>query len=370
VKNLRLSGITASHQRTPVLHGIDLDVPAGTTTAVLGPSGCGKTTLLRVVAGFLRPDAGQVWLGDDEVVGPRTWVAPERRALGYVAQEGNLFPHLDVARNITYGLPRRERRARARVAELLELVGLAPDLASRRPDQLSGGQQQRVALARALARRPSVVLLDEPFSALDPDLRVATREAVASAIAHEQATVVLVTHDQAEALSFADQVAVMHEGRITQAGTPVEVYQAPKDRRSAASLGDACFLPGMVRAGVVTCALGALPATRAGGLAGACEVLLRPEQIRLGTAPDGGASCLGEVTKASYFGHDALVELRVSTPAGTSALVCARTFGDAAPAVGSVVALHVQGEPHILAADGAALSPDSPAPRDRAVQRP
>lgn len=357
MKSLRLSGITASHQSTPVLHGIDLDVPAGSTTAVLGPSGCGKTTLLRVVAGFLRPDAGQVWLGDDEVVGPSTWVAPERRTLGYVAQEGNLFPHLDVAGNITYGLARRERRAHARVGELLELVGLSPDLATRRPDQLSGGQQQRVALARALARRPNVVLLDEPFSALDPELRVATREAVAAALAHEQSTVVLVTHDQAEALSFADQIAVMHEGRITQAGAPVDVYRAPKDRRSAASLGEACFLPGTVQSGVVTCALGALPASRANGMAGACEVLLRPEQIRLGTAPNGGASCVGEVTKAYYFGHDALVELRVTTPAGTSALVCARTFGDAAPAVGSLVSLHVEGEPHILAADGATATP-------------
>jgi iron(III) transport system ATP-binding protein len=361
VKSLRLTGITASHQRHPVLHGIDLDVPAGTTTAVLGPSGCGKTTLLRVVAGFLRPDDGQVWLGDELVAGPGAWVAPERRGLGYVAQEGNLFPHLDVAANITYGLTRQQRRARARVGELLEIVGLSGDLASRRPDQLSGGQQQRVALARALARQPDVVLLDEPFSALDAELRVATREAVAAAIAHEHATVVLVTHDQSEALSFADQVAVMYDGRVTQAGAPADVYHAPRDRRSAASLGEVCFLSGTVAAGVVSCALGALPAPHANGFTGPCEVLIRPEQIRIEDAatPTG---CIGQVTKTDYFGHDALIQVRVDSPSGTSALVCARTFGDATPAVGSFVSLLVRGEPHILPADvgaAAAVSADS-----------
>jgi iron(III) transport system ATP-binding protein len=348
VKSLRLAGVTASHQRHPVLHGIDLDVPAGTTTAVLGPSGCGKTTLLRVVAGFLKPDDGQVWLGEDLVAGPGTWVAPERRGLGYVAQEGNLFPHLDVAANITYGLPRRERRARARVDELLEIVGLSGELAARRPDQLSGGQQQRVALARALARRPDVVLLDEPFSALDAELRAATRAAVAAAVAHEQATVVLVTHDQEEALSFADQVAVMYDGRVTQVGAPADVYRAPNDRRSAASLGDVCFLSGSARSGVVTCALGALPVPRANGYVGPCDVLIRPEQIRL-SDPLPGAACLARVIKSHYYGHDALVQLEVENGSGDATVVSARTFGASAPAVGSVVSLRVEGEPHILA---------------------
>lgn len=269
---LRLEGISASHPRTPVLHDIDLTVASGTTTAVLGPSGCGKTTLLRVVAGFMRPDAGTVRLGDEVVAGPGTWVPPERRGFGYVAQEGNLFPHLDVAANISYGLPRAERRGHARVAELLEVVGLPADLGRRRPDQLSGGQQQRVALARSLARRPRIVLLDEPFSALDPELRVATRDAVATALRHEQATVVLVTHDHAEALSFADQVAVMHGGRLVQVGAPSEVYTTPSDRRSAVSLGEACFLPGVLEDGAVRCALGRLtaPALRGRGRARSC----------------------------------------------------------------------------------------------------
>ncbi|MGN6751642.1 MAG: ABC transporter ATP-binding protein [Intrasporangium sp.] len=347
---LTITGITASHQSTEVLHGIDLTVPSATTTAVLGPSGCGKSTLLRVVAGFLRPDSGEVRLGDEVVVGEGQWVAPERRGLGYVSQEGNLFPHLDVAGNITYGMPRRERRDRGRVGELLELVGLSPDLASRRPDQLSGGQQQRIALARALARRPRVVLLDEPFSALDAELRVSTREAVAAALAHAEATVVLVTHDQAEALSFADQVAIMHEGRFSQVGAPTEVYSTPLDRRSATFLGEACFLPGRLENGVVQCALGSLAARNPCGLAGRCEVLIRPEQVRLTADGASEGSVLGaaEVTKASYFGHDALVELRLLDPNASPSTISARTFGSNVPAVGSRVTVSVEGESQVF----------------------
>ena len=353
MKTLQISGITASHGSNRVLHGLDLTVLAGTTTAVLGPSGCGKSTLLRVIAGFLRPDGGEVRLGDEVVVGDRTWVAPERRGLGYVSQEGNLFPHLDIAGNITYGMGRRERRTHARVAELLELVGLSPDHAGRRPDQLSGGQQQRVALARALARRPEVVLLDEPFSALDPELRVSTREAVAAALAHEQATVVLVTHDQAEALSFADQVAIMHEGRFSQVGAPTEVYSAPLDRRAATFLGEACFLPGRLEGGVVQCALGAIAARNGDGRAGLCDVLIRPEQVRLESdaSPTATLSPRAEVLRASYFGHDALVELRLlEEGAAEPTFFCARTFGSEVPAVGSRVAVLVEGQSHVYPA--------------------
>ena len=345
MKTLQLSGITASHRDRAVLHGVDLRVPAGTTTAVLGPSGCGKTTLLRVIAGFLRPDAGEVRLGDDVVAGPGSWVAPERRGFGYVAQEGNLFPHLDVAANITYGLPRRARRAQERVTELLELVDLPVDVASRRPDQLSGGQQQRVALARALARRPRIVLLDEPFSALDPELRVQTREAVAAALAHEEATVVLVTHDQGEALSFADQVAVMHEGRFTQVGAPADVYRAPADRRSAVALGEACFLSGRLGDGVVSCALGDLPVRGVTAATGPCDVLIRPEQLRLGEP--GRSGCVAEVTRAAFYGHDALVELRIGE-GSTTTVLSARTVGGSPPPVGSRVSVTLDGEPHVI----------------------
>jgi iron(III) transport system ATP-binding protein len=350
VKPLHLSGVTASLSGHQVLRGVDLTVPAGTTTAVLGPSGCGKTTLLRVIAGFQSLDDGRILLGEELVAGPGVRVAPERRGLGYVAQEGNLFPHLDVARNLTYGLPRRERGDQARVHELLDLVGLPLALADRRPDQLSGGQQQRVALARALARRPRVVLLDEPFSALDPELRVTTREAVAAALARVGATVVLVTHDQGEALSFADQVAIMHDGRFTQVGPPEQVYRAPADRRSAGSLGGACFLPGQVAGGLLTFALGTFPARDADGLSGSCEVLVRPEQLRLGRPAD-AAACVAEVTRTAYFGHDALVELRIDASAdGPATTVAARTLGGEVPAVGSRVSVTLHGEPHILPA--------------------
>jgi iron(III) transport system ATP-binding protein len=349
VRPLHLTGVKASLSGHQVLRGVDLTVPAGTTTAVLGPSGCGKTTLLRVIAGFQGLDSGQIRLGDDLVAGPGVRVAPERRGLGYVAQEGNLFPHLDVARNITYGLPRRERGDRELVNELLHLVGLPGTLADRRPDQLSGGQQQRIALARALARRPRIVLLDEPFSALDPELRVATREAVAEALARVNATVVLVTHDQGEALSFADQIAIMHDGRFTQVGPPEQVYRLPSDRRSAASLGEVSFLPGQVDGGVLTCALGRFPAPHTDGLSGSCEVVIRPEQLRLGE-PTGTAACVAEVTRTAYFGHDALVELRIDTGAGSPPVVAARTPGAATPAVGSRVSVSLDGTPHILPA--------------------
>ena len=343
MSDLQLSGVSASHPRTPVLHDVDLSVASGSTTAVLGPSGCGKTTLLRVIAGFMRPDAGRVRIGDDVVAGDGAWVPPEKRGFGYVAQEGNLFPHLDVAANITYGLPRRERKDRDRVVELLGLVGLPAAHADRRPDQLSGGQQQRVALARALARRPRLVLLDEPFSALDPELRVATRDAVAAALAAERTTVLLVTHDQAEALSFADQVAIMHEGRITQAGPPAEVYRTPSDRRSALSLGEACFLAGRTGDGVVTCALGSLPVPGASGERDV-ELLIRPEQLHLGAAD--GAGCPAQVVRTEFFGHDALVELR---HAGDGHPVLrARTVGAGTPAVGSRVSVTVDGQPHVI----------------------
>jgi iron(III) transport system ATP-binding protein len=337
VTTLRITGVTASYGPRPVLHGIDLVVPSGTTTAILGPSGCGKTTLLRVVAGFQTPDSGTVQLGDQTVVGPGAWVAPERRGIGYVAQEGNLFPHLSVGANVSYGLPRQARRSGERVAELLELVGLSPDAADRRPDQLSGGQQQRVALARALARRPSVVLLDEPFSSLDAGLRASTREAVADVLSHQDVTVVLVTHDQAEALSFADTVAIMHEGRFSQVGAPAEVYGTPADRHAAAFLGDAVFLRGRADGAHVATALGRLP-VHLPAPAGTVDVLIRPEQIQLGEmAP--GIPC-AEVLSTTYFGHDALVALRLQAD---HTVVTARVSGTDVPPTGTIVGLSVVG---------------------------
>ncbi|MDT7793812.1 MAG: iron(III) transport system ATP-binding protein, partial [Mycobacterium sp.] len=236
---LEVKGLAKSFHGHPVLHDIDLNLQPGTTTAVVGSSGCGKTTLLRLIAGFETPDAGTIALAGRQVASPESAVAPHRRGVGYVAQDGALFPHLTVGQNIAYGLRGISRSdVDASVGELLETVSLDASFASRRPHQLSGGQQQRVALARALARHPVLMLLDEPFSALDTGLRASTRKAVAEVLTNKGVTTLLVTHDQEEALSIADQVAVMRDGRFTQVGRPEQVYRQPADRFTAEFLGD------------------------------------------------------------------------------------------------------------------------------------
>jgi iron(III) transport system ATP-binding protein len=336
---LTIRGVTKSFGPVSVLEGIDLHVPAESLTAVLGPSGCGKTTLLRLIAGFDDPDGGTIEFGTETVYGGDRSVPAQRRRVGYVPQEGALFPHLDVAANITFGLSRRARTARARVDELLELVGLSGDVARRLPHQLSGGQQQRVALARALAPQPSVVLLDEPFSSLDAGLREGTRRSVAQALRAARATAVLVTHDQGEALSLADQVAVMRAGRLVQLDSPSVVYRSPTDAGVARFVGEAVLLPATVRAGVASCALGEV-AARAPFAEGPVEILVRPEQIQLHAVPGAGRTS-ARVSDVSYFGHDAAVRLEL-LPGGPA--VTARVHGHDLPALGSVVGLTVTGD--------------------------
>src|SRR5215207_3484995 len=279
--DLVLAGLVRSYGPTRVLHGIDLRVPAGSLTAILGPSGCGKTTLLRLIGGFDQPDAGTIRLGDRVLYENGRSVPPEKRQIGYVAQEGALFPHLTVAQNIAFGLPRSASR-HERVDELLRMVGLDPALAARHPHQLSGGQQQRVALARALAPRPLVILLDEPFASLDAGLRESTRRAVAASLAAAGATAILVTHDQGEALSLADQVAVMRHGRLAQVASPAALYHHPADVETAVSIGEAVILPAEIQDGVAACALGRLAAPGARAT-GQTDVMVRPEQIALHT---------------------------------------------------------------------------------------
>ena len=332
---LTLSGVTKAFGSTRVLQGVDLHVPARTLTAVLGPSGCGKTTLLRLVAGFDDPDSGTVALAGDVVAGQGRPRPPQHRRVGYVPQEGALFPHLSVAANVSFGLPRRERSA-ATVTEFLTLVGLDPALAKRHPHELSGGQQQRVALARALAPRPSIVLLDEPFSSLDAGLRESTRRAVAEALTAAGATAVLVTHDQAEALSMADQVAVMRQGRLVQLDAPETVYRSPSDAGVAGFVGEAVLLPASVTARYATSEQGSL-AVR-GAVSGPARVLLRPEQLVLNAD---GTGVRARVRDVSYFGHDAAVRLEL-LPGGTEVL--ARVAGHDRPEPGSVVRLTVAGE--------------------------
>ncbi|MDQ3346072.1 MAG: ABC transporter ATP-binding protein, partial [Chloroflexota bacterium] len=233
--------------------GVDLDVRRGEFLSVLGPSGCGKTTLLRLVAGFERPDSGGIEIGGRVVAGPRRHLPPEQRHIGMVFQESALFPHLDVAGNIGFGLPRRDRESR--IAELVALVGMA-GLQRRMPHELSGGQQQRVALARALAPHPALILLDEPFSSLDATLRSQLRVDVREILRSAGATTLFVTHDQGEALEISDRVAVMRAGRIEQVSTPAELYLRPVNRFVAGFVGEANLLPGEVRHGEVETLVG------------------------------------------------------------------------------------------------------------------
>ncbi|MGW1973981.1 ABC transporter ATP-binding protein [Streptomyces sp. NPDC001889] len=344
---LRVTSVTTSYGRgVRVLDGLDLTVPEGELTAVLGPSGCGKTTLLRVVAGFLAPDAGEVAVGGRTVSGPGVQVPPERRGVGIVAQEGALFPHLSVARNVAFGLRsagRTERRART--AELLGLVGLG-EYGERMPHELSGGQQQRVALARALAPRPALVLLDEPFSALDSGLRAGLRSDVRGALRAAGATALLVTHDQEEALSAADRVAVIRDGRVVQSGTPQELYTHPADPWVAAFVGDAVVLPASAESGHAVTALGRVALSGA-PVTGAARgtVALRPEQLRL-TSPE-GAAVLGRVSEVRYHGHEALILLDVPAVEApvtvrTSALVTVRPGDESGVRITGSATFHPQ----------------------------
>ena len=339
---LSLQGVTKTYGATRVLEGIDLEVPARSITTVLGPSGCGKTTLLRIVAGFTDPDAGTVSFGDDIVVGNGRAVPPQRRGVGYVPQEGALFPHLDVAANISFGLPRRQRRASGRIGELLALVGLDSSLRGRYPHELSGGQQQRVALARALAPSPAVVLLDEPFSSLDAGLRETTARAVISALRAAEATAVLVTHDQSEGLSLSDQVAVMRDGRLVQTDDPTVLYRSPVDVGVATFVGGAVLLPATLHGGSARCALGDLAVSTGAGTDGPVQVLVRPEQLQPLPA-DGrsaGAGVAARVVEVSFYGHDAAVHLDL-VPDGPR--VVARVVGGDAPSPGDDVIVTTHG---------------------------
>jgi iron(III) transport system ATP-binding protein len=341
VKSVSIAGVSKAFGGHTVLSGVDLEVPSGSFTAILGPSGSGKTTLLRIIAGFERPDGGEVRLGtrvvDDAGHG---FVPCERRRIGYVPQEGALFPHLNVGRNVAFGLTREDRRG-TQVGELLELVGLA-GLARRYPHQLSGGQQQRVALARALAPGPEIVLLDEPFSSLDASLRASVRADVHDVLRLSGATSILVTHDQDEALSMADQVAILRGGVIAQISTPSSLYRLPGDAELAQFLGDANLVEGTADGKRVLTALGelemALPPGRH-GIDGRVRVMVRPEQLVLDEAGARGVSSV--VRCYEYFGHDAVV--RVQPESGGLPELVVRITGAEPLAAGTHVGLTVHG---------------------------
>jgi len=313
---LRCAGLVKRYAGPIVVDRLDLTANTGEVVALLGPSGCGKTTTLRLIAGFEELDAGTVEVGGRTVaIAGRTSEPPERRRVGMVFQDYALFPHLSVARNIAFGLPRwsdgGRRGARdERVAAALNLVGLR-DYGDRMPHQLSGGQQQRVALARALAPEPEVILLDEPFSNLDAELRAVVRAEVRQILADAGATAILVTHDQEEALSLSDRVAVMMEGRIVQVASPEELYHRPVNRAVAAFVGDAQFLPGEGSGRRVACELGDLPAH--GSANGLVDIMLRPEVLRLALDPDGQEGTNGTVLTRAFYGHDQQMTVRLDT---------------------------------------------------------
>ncbi len=299
---IEAQGLSKTFGEVAALAGFDIAVEEGQTLTLLGPSGCGKTTALRVIAGFERPDAGAVSVGGVPVAGPGLHVPPERRRVGMVFQDYALFPHMTVAANVSYGLVKgnRDRKDLTRVGEVLELVGLS-GTEKRLPHELSGGQQQRVALARALAPRPAVILLDEPFSNLDASLRQRVRRELKEILQEARATALFVTHDQEEALSLSDLVAVMREGRVVQVATPPELYRAPSDPWVAGFLGDADFVSATAGNGQVETAVGTFATHHDGEVL----VMFRPERVLVTPQQDGEAL----VVSREYFGHDQLVTI-------------------------------------------------------------
>jgi len=369
--SLELHALHKSYGQHKVLTDIKLTVAAGSRTAIVGPSGSGKTTLLRIIAGFEAPDAGQVRLGEQLLADGLNAVPAHLRGIGFVPQDGALFPHLTVEGNVGFGLPKNTPNRNQRLAELMDMVALDISLLKRRPHEISGGQQQRVALARALAQRPSLMLLDEPFSALDTGLRAATRKAIAQLLSDAGITTILVTHDQAEALSFSDQVAILRAGRLVQVGHPGELYLHPQDAETANFLGDAIVLPAQLGGGWAECALGRV-AVNDSQRSGPAQIMLRPEQLSVNevpaaVTPDCGPSsiCYGVVSDTDFGGAICALSVRllrgngaaalahrtlVSEPALRDAPLVVRSSALQVPSVGATVSIAVTGQAHVFAA--------------------
>ncbi|MER3396780.1 MAG: ABC transporter ATP-binding protein [Acidimicrobiia bacterium] len=333
---LLCSGLYKSFGSTVALEGLNLEVAPGELLVLFGPSGCGKTTALRAIAGIEPPDAGEIWIGGRKVSGD-TWVPPEERRVGMVFQDWALFPHLNVEENVAFGAKGSKRKKRARVAEVLELVHLG-GYEKRMPHELSGGQQQRVALARALASDPQIILLDEPFSNLDASLRAELRTEVRDVLYKAGITAVFVTHDREEALSIADRIAVMVNGKVIQAGTPYELYSEPPNALVARMLGDANVFLVEVRDGLAHTPFGEIPSYKRDGVA---LLLVRPESIDVKPDPEGDAT----VERIEFYGHDQLLRLSLSN--GTT--LEARTIGGRPVAsVGARVRTALLEEPRFL----------------------
>jgi putrescine transport system ATP-binding protein len=312
---VRFEGVSKRFGPVVAVEKLTLDIGQGEFFALLGPSGCGKTTLLRMLAGFETPSAGRILLDGDDIVA----VPPHRRPVNMMFQNYALFPHLNVAGNIAFGL-RQERAGRAeiaeRVAEMLALVRM-PDLGRRRIDQLSGGQRQRVALARALIKRPRVLLLDEPMAALDKKLRAETQFELMELQRKLGTTFVIVTHDQDEAMTVADRIAVMEQGRLAQVAAPSEIYERPNSRWVADFIGEATLLEGMLADGAIETVLGRFrAAVPAGGKKrDTVWLALRPEKLRIAAQrpADGELNAVpGTVAEIGYRGDMSIYKVRLS----------------------------------------------------------
>ena len=306
--SVRLSNVSKSFGKTKAVSSLTIDIGEGEFFSLLGPSGCGKTTILRLIAGLERLDAGTIAIGGEVMASLGTWVPPEKRGIGIVFQDYALFPHMTVAQNVAFGLRGFGRaRAMARVDELIELTGMA-GLAGRYPHELSGGQRQRVALARTLAPRPRVILLDEPFSNLDADLREELRWETKRILKEHLATTILVTHDQEEAFSLSDSVGVLRNGALEQLGRPAEIYHRPCSKFVADFVGKADFIDGIVEGASVHSAFGSFP------LEGRCpgtrrvELIVRPDNVSF--IPD--AAGLAHITESRFLGSSVLYRLQLA----------------------------------------------------------
>ncbi len=315
---LAVRGLVRAFDGRQVVDDVSLTVMPGQVTCLLGPSGCGKSTTLRIIAGVDRPDAGTVHADGTLLCGDATHVAPEHRGIGLMFQDFALFPHLDVAGNVAFGLRGPRGEVRTRVTELLDRVGMARHI-DRYPHELSGGEQQRVALARALAPRPRILLMDEPFSGLDDRLRDDIRDETLAVLKAEGTAVLLVTHEPGEAMRMADEIALMRDGRIVQSGAPYNIYNTPVDRAAAAFFSDINVIEGRVQGALTETAFGQFlaPGVPDGT---AVDIVIRPQHLKIdfdrqgrgpNPTPAEGTPARGVVTRARFMGAGSLVEFRM-----------------------------------------------------------
>ena len=326
--------LTKRFGEVAAVNGASLEVEEGSLTALLGPSGCGKTTLLRLIAGFETPDEGEIVLRGSIISSPAHHAPPEKRHVAMVFQDFALFSHLDVAANVAFGLPKGADKT-ARVGELLALVRLN-GLQDRMPHELSGGQQQRVAMARALAAEPDLIVMDEPFSNLDPSIREEVRGEVRQLLRSVGITAIIVTHDQEEALSLAGEVAVMIDGHILQVGTPAEVYGYPVSRAVGEFVGAANVVPGDADGSHVDCVLGRFDAAAEGPV----DVMFRAESLAV--SEDGIVH--GKVVDIDYYGHDQMVVVKLES----GELLRLRLLSRPGVEVGQDVGVTARGQPLVF----------------------